>query len=149
MSVLFQSCKADDTCRPCKGRCHAVTEGCTACEDFEIKILRSRFIAHTEPCFTDEQAREIIKQVKLNHKNATHNCWGYLINNNNYKSEFSSDNGEPPGTAGRPILGAIKKSGRENIIVIVTRYFGGKKLGVRGLIEAYSAAAEGVLNNFK
>ena len=126
-----------------------MTEKCIACEDFEIKILRSRFIAHAEPCFTDEQAREIIKQVKLNHKNATHNCWGYLINNNNYKSEFSSDNGEPPGTAGRPILGAIKKSGRENIIVIVTRYFGGKKLGVRGLIEAYGAAADGVLNNFK
>ena len=116
--------------------------------NYELKILRSRFIACAASCFSDEQAREIIKQVKLEHKNATHNCWGYVINHNNYKSEFSSDNGEPPGTAGRPILGAIKKRGLENIIVIVTRYFGGKKLGVRGLIEAYGLAADGAIANF-
>ncbi|MBR1604190.1 MAG: YigZ family protein [Synergistaceae bacterium] len=116
--------------------------------NYDLKILRSRFIAHAESCFSDEQAREIIKQVKSEHKNATHHCWGYVINYNNYKSEFSSDNGEPPGTAGRPILGAIKKRGLENIIVIVTRYFGGKKLGVRGLIEAYGLAADGAIANF-
>ncbi len=116
---------------------------------YEIKIQRSRFIGRAEPCYSDEGAREILKKIKAEYRDATHHCYAYVINSKGYKSEFSSDNGEPPGTAGRPILGAIKRSGLENIIVVVTRYFGGKKLGVRGLIEAYGLTAEKTLEQFK
>ena len=75
------------------------------------------------------------------HRDATHNCRAYVINN----IEYSSDDGEPSGTAGKPILGAIKKSGLMNVMIVVTRYFGGVKLGVRGLIDAYGGVAEKVL----
>lgn len=114
--------------------------------EFEIKIQRSRFIGHIEPCDSEQRAKEILKKIREKHNKATHNCWAYIIELNNYKIEHCSDNGEPPGTAGRPILGAIKRSGLVNVMLIVTRYFGGKKLGVRGLIDAYGLTAEKTIN---
>ena len=108
---------------------------------YEEKIKRSVFIAELEICDDERQARDFLARVISKHRDANHNCRAYIIN----KIEYSSDDGEPSGTAGKPILGAIKKSGLVNVMIIVTRYFGGVKLGVRGLIDAYGGTAEKVL----
>ena len=108
---------------------------------YEEKIKRSIFIAELEICEDEKQARDFLARVISKHRDATHNCRAYVINN----IEYSSDDGEPSGTAGKPILGAIKKSGLMNVMIVVTRYFGGVKLGVRGLIDAYGGVAEKVL----
>lgn len=108
---------------------------------YEEKIKRSVFIAELEICNDEKQARDFLARVISKHRDATHNCRAYVING----TEYSSDDGEPSGTAGKPILGAIKKSGLTSVMVIVTRYFGGVKLGVRGLIDAYGGTAEKVL----
>ncbi|MBQ6972788.1 MAG: YigZ family protein [Synergistaceae bacterium] len=105
---------------------------------FEAKIKRSVFIADVFPCHNEEEAREILSHVTAKYRDATHNCRAYVLADG---TEYSSDDGEPSGTAGRPILGAIKRSGLVNVIVVVTRYYGGVKLGVRGLIEAYGETA--------
>ncbi|BBE31320.1 hypothetical protein OSSY52_14610 [Tepiditoga spiralis] len=102
------------------------------------KIKRSEFIGNSFYVKSEIDAKEKIKEISFKYKNATHNCWAYKIGKNfNY-----SDNGEPSGTAGKPILGSIEKYDLNNILIIVTRYFGGIKLGVRGLIDAYSETAE-------
>lgn len=106
----------------------------------ELKVRRSLFIARLAPCRAEDEAREILARVQAAHHDATHNCWAYLLGPAP-TLEYSSDAGEPSGTAGRPILGALKQSGMVNVMVVVTRWFGGVKLGVRGLIEAYGAAA--------
>ena len=80
-------------------------------------------------------------RVISKNRDATHNCRAYIING----VEYSSDDGEPSGTAGKPILNAIKRSGLVDVMIIVTRYFGGVKLGVRGLIDAYGGVAERAL----
>ena len=108
---------------------------------YEEKIKRSIFIASLEPCNDENQARNFLTRVTSQHRDATHNCRAYIIN----EVEYSSDDGEPSGTAGKPILNAIKKSGLVNVMVIVTRYFGGVKLGTRGLIDAYGGISEKVL----
>ncbi|MBQ3448024.1 MAG: YigZ family protein [Synergistaceae bacterium] len=105
---------------------------------FEAKIKRSVFIADVFPCRDEEEARSILAQVTTKYRDATHNCRAYVLADG---TEYSSDDGEPSGTAGRPILGAIKRSGLVNVMVVVTRYYGGVKLGVRGLIEAYGETA--------
>ena len=102
---------------------------------YEEKIKRSVFIADVFPCHDEEEARSILANVTSKYRDATHNCRAYVLSDG---TEYSSDDGEPSGTAGKPILGAIKRSGLVNVMVIVTRYFGGVKLGVRGLIDAYS-----------
>lgn len=104
---------------------------------YEEKIKRSVFIANLSPCHTEHEARDFLAQISSLHHNASHNCRAYIIGD----TEYSSDDGEPSGTAGRPILNAIKRSGLVNVIVVVTRYFGGVKLGVRGLIDAYGGVA--------
>ena len=104
---------------------------------YEEKIKRSIFIAALEPCNDEKEARDFLARVAAKHRDATHNCRAYIINN----TEYSSDDGEPSGTAGKPILNAIKKSELVDVMVIVTRYFGGIKLGVRGLIDAYGGVA--------
>ena len=88
-----------------------------------------------------EEARSILSHVESLHKDANHNCWAYLLGP---KPEifYSSDDGEPAGTAGKPILAALKRSDLFNVMMVVTRYFGGVKLGVRGLIEAYGQATD-------
>ena len=108
--------------------------------EVETKVRRSIFIARLDPCRSEGEARTALARVQAAHRDATHNCWACLLGPEP-AVEFSSDAGEPSGTAGRPILGALKRSGMVNLVVVVTRYFGGIKLGVRGLIEAYSGAA--------
>lgn len=110
---------------------------------FEEKIKRSVFIANVSVCHDEEEARNFLTFTASKYRDATHNCRAYVLSNG---SEYYSDDGEPSGTAGRPILNAIKRSGLVNVIVIVTRYFGGIKLGVRGLIDAYGDTAEKALN---
>ena len=112
----------------------------------EEKIQRSVFIARLEPCHDESSARDFLNRVRTEHRDATHNCWAYLLNadavSGRPETANSSDDGEPSGTAGRPILGALRRSGLVNAMVIVTRYFGGVKLGVRGLIDAYGGARQ-------
>ena len=109
---------------------------------YEEKIKRSVFIAEVHPCHDDNEARSILADVISRYRDATHNCRAYILADG---TEYSSDDGEPSGTAGRPILNAIKHSGLVNVIVIVTRYYGGVKLGVRGLIDAYGNTAMNAL----
>ena len=104
---------------------------------YEEKIKRSTFIASLEPCRSEDEARDFLARIASQHHSATHNCRAYIIGG----SEYSSDDGEPSGTGGKPILNAIKHTGLTNVMVIVTRYFGGVKLGVRGLIDAYGGTA--------
>ena len=109
--------------------------------DAELTEKRSRFIGSVRLALSPEAAAEEIKKISELYPKANHHCWGYAIGTNP-PLEHYSDAGEPSGTAGRPILGAIKRHELTNTLVVVTRYFGGVKLGVRGLIEAYRAAAE-------
>jgi uncharacterized YigZ family protein len=110
----------------------------------EIKIKRSLFIGYLCPCRNAEEVRGILAGVESGHRDATHHCWAYRLADP--QIEHSSDDGEPAGTAGKPILSAIRQSGMVNVMVVVTRYFGGVKLGVRGLIEAYGQAAASVVS---
>ncbi len=105
--------------------------------DVEVTIKRSRFIAAVRKVHSEGEARERISETSHVRRDATHNCWAFRAG----QVETCSDAGEPSGTAGRPILGAIKRSGLTHVAVIVSRYFGGIKLGVRGLIEAYGGCA--------
>lgn len=105
---------------------------------YEEKIKRSVFIANLELCHNEEEARTFLARIISQHRDANHNCRAYVLSSGN---EYFSDDGEPSGTGGRPILNAIKHSGLVNVMVIVTRYFGGVKLGVRGLIDAYGGTA--------
>jgi uncharacterized YigZ family protein len=106
---------------------------------------RSRFIAHCRRADSETEARAFVAEVRTEHPNATHNCYAYRIGAGPNPLEYYSDHGEPSGTAGKPILGAICRLELVNVVVVVTRYFGGKKLGVRGLIEAYGRAATAAL----
>lgn len=110
---------------------------------YDEKIKRSVFIANVSPCHDEEEARSFLALITSQHRDATHNCRAYIFSDG---TEYSSDDGEPSGTAGKPILNAIKRSGLVNVMVVVTRYFGGVKLGVRGLIDAYGDAAAKALD---
>ncbi|MBR0150712.1 MAG: YigZ family protein [Synergistaceae bacterium] len=105
---------------------------------YEEKIKRSVFIANVSACHDDGEAKAFIALTASKYRDATHNCRAYVLHDG---TEYSSDDGEPSGTAGKPILGAIRRSGLVNVAVVVTRYYGGVKLGVRGLIEAYGGVA--------
>ncbi|QRN86447.1 YigZ family protein [Clostridia bacterium] len=95
---------------------------------------------------TEDEAKTWIKEMKIKYKDATHNCSAYVVGIQK-EHKFYDDNGEPHGTAGRPILGAIDSLDVTNVAIVVTRYFGGKKLGVRGLIDAYSQVARDALES--
>jgi uncharacterized YigZ family protein len=107
----------------------------------ELKIERSQFIGHALEVDSEAAAREYIGAIQARHRQATHNCFAYRLGLGKEETVYFSDAGEPGGTAGRPILGAITCLELTNVAVVVTRYFGGKKLGVRGLIEAYGRIA--------
>ncbi len=113
-------------------------------EVFEEKIERSRFIVNMKYVEQIEHAKEFISNIAKEHKSANHNCWAFVIGKTGDYAH-SSDNGEPAGTAGKPILNAIHKNDITNIVVVVTRYFGGVKLGIRGLIDAYGGVVERAL----
>lgn len=106
----------------------------------EYEIKKSKFISQAKHVESEVEAREFIQQVKKKYFDATHNCSAWILGENGDKQK-SNDDGEPGGTAGNPILESIKKNELTNIVVVVTRYFGGIKLGAGGLIRAYSHAA--------
>ncbi|MFD2679281.1 YigZ family protein [Bacillus seohaeanensis] len=111
----------------------------------EITIERSRFIAHVARVETEEAAQEFIAKIKKQHWDATHNCSAYMIGENNLIQK-ANDDGEPSGTAGVPMLEVLKKRDLKDTVVVVTRYFGGIKLGAGGLIRAYGKATSEGLN---
>ena len=112
----------------------------------EIIINKSRFIAYLYELENVEVVKDIISGLKKEHKKANHVCYAYVYNKD-MVSEKCSDDGEPGGTAGYPILNVIKKKNRTNILVAVVRYFGGIKLGAGGLTRAYTKSAASVLND--
>lgn len=112
----------------------------------EIKIKRSIFIAHLSYVETIQQAKDFISEISAEHKTANHNCWAYIVGEKG-ETFHSSDAGEPSGTAGQPMLNALKKHEMTNVAAVVTRYFGGVKLGIRGLIEAYGQSVEEAINS--
>ncbi|HZX46552.1 MAG TPA: YigZ family protein [Clostridia bacterium] len=110
----------------------------------EIVIEKSRFIAQVDRAANEEEAKAFVQRIKKRHWNATHNCSAYVIGEGNGVQK-ANDDGEPGGTAGVPILEVLLKKGLRDTVVVVTRYFGGIKLGAGGLIRAYGrAAAEGI-----
>lgn len=106
----------------------------------EIVIRKSRFIGHIQPVQTEEEATAFIERIKKEHWNATHNCSAYVIGERD-EIQKQSDDGEPSGTAGKPILEVIRNQKLKNVAIVVTRYFGGILLGAGGLIRAYSDSA--------
>jgi len=106
----------------------------------EIVIKKSRFIGHVMPVETEEEAVAFIEDIKKKHWNATHNCSAYMIGERD-EIQKQSDDGEPSGTAGKPILEVLRNQGRKNVAIVVTRYFGGIMLGAGGLIRAYTDGA--------
>lgn len=102
----------------------------------EYFIQKSRFIGYIKRVETEEAAQDFIKEIKKKHHDATHNCSAYLIGQNN-EVQKANDDGEPSGTAGLPMLEVLKKQQLKDTVVVVTRYFGGVKLGAGGLIRAY------------
>ena len=110
-------------------------------EDGQVQeeIKKSRFICHAKRIYSEEEARDFITAIKKEHYKATHNCSAFIIGE---RSEIkrTSDDGEPSGTAGVPMLGVLENHNLTNICVVVTRYFGGIKLGAGGLIRAYAGS---------
>jgi uncharacterized YigZ family protein len=104
--------------------------------EYEISIQKSRFIAQIKRAETENEAQEFIQMIKKKHWNATHNCSAYLIGEHD-QIQKANDDGEPSGTAGVPILEVLKKRNLKDTVVVITRYFGGIKLGAGGLIRAY------------
>lgn len=105
----------------------------------EIVISKSRFIANCKRVETEQEAIDFIQSIKKAHRSATHNCSAYLIGEQD-QIQKASDDGEPSGTAGVPILEVLKKQHLKDTVVVITRYFGGIKLGAGGLVRAYGKA---------
>jgi len=106
----------------------------------------SRFVSYAIPVSDKEEIKPIIDKIKKEHHEARHHCYAYMIGSERINWRVNDD-GEPSGTAGRPILGQINSFGLTNIIIVVSRYFGGTLLGVSGLINAYRSAAASAINN--
>ncbi|GLB60211.1 YigZ family protein [Cytobacillus sp. NCCP-133] len=112
--------------------------------EHEITIQKSRFIAYISRAESEDEAQEFIQSIKKKHRDAAHNCSAYLIGEND-QIQKANDDGEPSGTAGVPILEVLKKKQLKDTAAVITRYFGGIKLGAGGLIRAYGkAASEGM-----
>ena len=103
----------------------------------EVIINKSRFIGYACPCETEEEALAFLQKIRTKHKDATHNCYAYVIGRNAGIMRYSDD-GEPGGTAGLPMMEVLKAQGVVNCCVVVTRYFGGVLLGAGGLVRAYT-----------
>ena len=113
-------------------------------ENFQLIINKSRFIAYKLELNSVDDVKPFLENLKKEHKKARHICYAYVFNKD-IVSEKCSDDGEPGGTAGYPILNVIKKKNLTNTLVAVVRYFGGIKLGAGGLTRAYTKACAGVL----
>ena len=113
----------------------------------EISFIerKSRFISYTMPVYTEEEAIDFLNKIRKKHYDATHNCYAYILGEDS-NIQRSSDDGEPSGTAGIPILEVLKKESLTNSIIVVTRYFGGIMLGAGGLIRAYTQGAVNAIN---
>jgi len=111
----------------------------------EIKIKNSKFIGQTFSVESIESVYPILEEIKKKEYSASHYCYAYIIGLGNHKIFKYSDNGEPSGTAGKPIYDILQGNNLTNILLVVTRYFGGTKLGTGGLVKAYSEAAKSVL----
>ena len=111
----------------------------------EIMVVNSRFIATLAPAFSVDQAKEFVRRIKAEFADASHNVPAYVVGFGSSVTAHCNDDGEPPGTAGRPALAVLQGSGLGDAAVVVTRYFGGTRLGTGGLVRAYSEAVRQVL----
>ena len=111
----------------------------------EFIVNKSRFIGHGRPCETEQDALDFLAEMRAKYKDATHNCYAYIIGPNMGVMRYSDD-GEPGGTAGMPIIEVMKARAVTNAAVVVTRYFGGVLLGAGGLVRAYTQGAAAALN---
>ena len=107
--------------------------------EIELVIKRSRFIGRCFPVTNEQETLAILERIRRQHWDATHNCYAYSLGENGACARFSDD-GEPSGTAGMPMMEAIRRKGVTDVLVVVTRYFGGVLLGAGGLVRAYSSA---------
>ena len=117
-----------------------------ACEtSAEIKVKNSRFIATIAPIFSVDEAKKFIKHIKAEYSDANHNVPAFVVGHGASVIAHCNDDGEPSGTAGRPVLAVLNGSGLGDAVVVVTRYFGGTKLGTGGLVRAYGEVVRAVL----
>lgn len=115
----------------------------------EIEEKKSKFIAQIYPVQKEEQVKDILQKTKKNYKGARHHCFAYRILKEEQLIEKSSDDGEPAGTAGQPILNHLKGAELQNVLIIVTRFFGGILLGTGGLTKAYGDSAKKAIEKTK
>jgi uncharacterized YigZ family protein len=111
----------------------------------EIQVLNSRFVATAAPVFSVEEAKDFVRRIRHEFADASHNVPAYLVGHGMSVIAHCHDDGEPSGTAGRPALAVLQGSGLGDVAVVVTRYFGGTKLGTGGLVRAYGDAVRAVL----
>lgn len=114
----------------------------------EIVINKSRFIGYVKPVKTEEEAQAFVEEIKKKHRDASHNVPVYLLSEN-FSIQKYSDDGEPSGTAGVPVLNMLKNEGITDLAIVITRYFGGIKLGTGGLVRAYTQSAKEALEEAK
>jgi uncharacterized YigZ family protein len=114
--------------------------------DREIVINKSRFITWLRPVAHRDEAMAIVEDARQRYPDASHHCYAYLLGSPASAQAAMNDDGEPSGTAGKPIFNVIQHKGMSDVLVVVIRYFGGVKLGAGGLVRAYAAAAESVLS---
>ena len=110
--------------------------------EIEINVKKSQFICHLFPTKTKKESKEIILKVNEQYSDATHNCTAYIVSD----GEGFDDDGEPGGTAGKPMINVLRKNELHNVTAVVTRYFGGIKLGAGGLVRAYSKSVLEAIN---
>lgn len=115
----------------------------------EILVINSRFIANLSPAGSVEQARAFVNEIKRRYPDASHHVPAFVIGHGKSIITHCTDDGEPSGTAGRPALAVLQGSGLGDVVVVVTRYFGGTKLGTGGLVKAYGDAVREVLKGVK
>lgn len=114
--------------------------------DRELEINKSRFIAWLRPVRSRAEGQAVLEEARARYPDATHHCHAWLIGAPNSGQGAMNDDGEPSGTAGKPIFNVIQHKGIGDVMVVVIRYFGGVKLGAGGLVRAYAGAAEAVLS---
>lgn len=115
----------------------------------EYEAMKSRFIATLAPAFSIDEARMFMAKIKKEFADASHNVPVYIIGGGNTVTEYFSDDGEPSGTAGKPALSVLRGSGLGDVVLVITRYFGGTLLGTGGLVKAYTESAQLVVNQVK
>lgn len=112
----------------------------------EQKVLNSLFIATLAPAFSIDEARAFMARIRKEFADASHNVPVYIIGGGNTVTEYFSDDGEPSGTSGKPALAVLRGSGLGDVVMVITRYFGGTLLGTGGLVKAYTESAQSVVN---